>query len=150
LIAEFNVRSNGRAFIKASTASSQASIEPQAPGIKALSGKAISELKVLGPEDAAPRGCAVFVISADIVAMVDVAAGITDINAEISKLRKKLQKSQTTIEKQNEVLTREGFEEKVSEVVRSAEKQKLADAEAATENYKRTIEEFEKLSLGSA
>lgn len=153
LIAEFNVRNDGRAFIRASTPASHASIEPQASAIKALSGKAITELKVLGPdapEDATPLGCAIFVISADIVVMVDVAAGLTDINAEISKLRKKLQKSQTTIQKQNEVLTREGFEEKVSEVVRSAEKQKLADAEAATENYKRTIEQFEKMSLGSA
>ncbi|OJJ50773.1 hypothetical protein ASPZODRAFT_126710 [Penicilliopsis zonata CBS 506.65] len=150
LASEFNIRSNGRAFVKTSTPESFASIEPQMAAIKALSGKAISELTALGPESAAPKGCAIFVISADIVVMVDAAAGITDIKAEITKLRSKLQKSHGVIDKQKELLAREGFEEKVSEVVRSAEIKKLADAEAATENYKRTIEEFEKMSLESA
>ncbi|KAK2755898.1 valine--tRNA ligase [Arachnomyces sp. PD_36] len=152
LIAEFNVRSNGRAFVKTSTASSYESIEPQTSAINVLSGKAVTELKVFGPDAPAssiPSGCAIFVVSADIVVMVDVASGITDIKAEIGKLQKKLEKSQTSIQRQKELMGREGFEENVSDVVLSAEKQKLVDAEAATQNYKRTIEEFEKMSLGS-
>lgn len=152
LVAEFNVRSNGRAFIKTSTTSSYKSIEPQVSAINALSGKAISEMKIFGPdtpESDLPSGCAVFVVSADIVVMVDVAAGITDIKVELGKLQKKLEKSQTTIQKQKELMAREGFEEHVSDVVLSAEKQKLVDAESAELNYKRTIEEFEKMSLGS-
>ncbi|OXV05687.1 hypothetical protein Egran_06547 [Elaphomyces granulatus] len=153
LVSEFNVRTNGCAFIKTSTADSYASVEPQMPAIKALCKKAISELKVIGPDavgSSIPKGCAIFVISADIVVMVEVVASITDIDAEIIKLRSKLQKSRGTIERQQELMAHEGFEEKVSDVVRSAEKKKLADAEAATENYERTIEEFEKLSLAGA
>lgn len=153
MVSEFNVRANGCAFIKTSTADSYASVEPQIPAIKALCKKAISELKVVGPDavgSSIPRGCAIFVISADIVVMVEVVASITDIDAEISKLRSKLQKSCGIIGRQQELMAHEGFEEKVSDVVRSAERKKLSDAEAATENYERTIEEFEKLSLTSA
>lgn len=152
LIAEFNIRSNGKAFVKASTAASYESIEPQTSAIKALSGKAVTDLKIFGPDtpDASlPGGCAIFVVASDIIVMVDVAAGVTDINVEIGKLQKKLEKTQTTIQKQQELMAREGFEENVSDVVLSAEKQKLVDAESATQNYKRTIEEFEKMSLGS-
>jgi valyl-tRNA synthetase len=153
LVSEFNVRTNGCAFIKTSTADSYENVEPQIPAIKALCKKAISELKVVGPDavgSSIPRGCAIFVISADIVVMVEVVASITDIDVEISKLRSKLQKSRGIIERQQELMAHEGFEEKVSDVVRSAERKKLSDAEAATENYERTIEEFEKLSLTGA
>lgn len=152
LASEFGIRTNGNAFVKAVTADSYANVEPQAQGIKALCGKAVSELKVLGPdapEGSAPRGCAIFVINADIVVMLDVAAGIKDMNAEIKKIQGKLQKSQAASTKQRELMANEGFFDNASEVVRSTEEKKLADAEAASENYKRTIEEFEKMSLGS-
>lgn len=152
LASEFNIRTNGHAFVKANTADSYASVEPQALGIKALSGKAISELKVVGPDSPAgtvPNGCAIFVISADMVVMLDVAAGVTDMNAEIKKLRNKLQKSEGASAKQRELIGKEGFWENVSDVVRDTEQKKLADADAAAENYRRTIEQFEKMSLGN-
>jgi valyl-tRNA synthetase len=44
-------------------------------------------------------------------------------------------------------MKKEGWEEKVSEVVRSAEAKKLADAKAAKENYEKTVEQFEMLKL---
>lgn len=152
LASEFGIRTNGHAFVKAITADSYANVEPQGQGIKALCGKAISELKVIGPdapEDSIPRGCAIFVISANIVVMLDVTAGIKDINSEIKKLQAKLQKTQLTCTKQRELISKESFFENVSDVVRDTEQKRLADAEAASENYKRTIEEFEKMSLGS-
>ena len=152
LASEFNIRTNGRAFIKANTADSYASVEPQALGIKALSGKSISELKVVGPDspaDAIPNGCAIFVISADVVVMLDVAAGVSDLNGEIKKLRTKLQRSETISAKQRELIAKEGFWENVSDVVRTTEQKRLTDADAAAENYRRTIEQFEKMSLGN-
>lgn len=150
LAAEFNIRANGRAFVKTSTAASHASVEPQEQAINALCGKAISELTVVGPdapETAIPQGCAIFVISSDIVVLLDVAAGITDMNAEITKLRTKLQKSEGVSSKQRELISNETFVERASDVTRDTEQKKLADAEAANENYRRTIEAFEKMSL---
>lgn len=152
LAAEFGIRTNGHAFVKATTADSHGSIEPQGQGIKALCGKILSELQVLGPdapESSIPKGCAIFIVSANILVMLDVAAGIKDMDAELKKLRGKLQKSQSASAKQRELMAKEGFFENVSDVVRSTEEKKLADADAASENYKRTIEAFEKLSLSS-
>lgn len=152
LASEFGIRTNGHAFVKANTADGYASVEPQALGIKALSGKGISELKVVGPDapaDAIPNGCAIFVISANMVVMLDVAAGVSDLNAEIKKLRTKLQKSEVASTKQRELISKEGFWENVSDVVRDTEQKKLADADAAAENYRRTIEQFEKMSIGN-
>ena len=151
MLSEFNIRTNARAFIKTSTAESHSCVKAQLPGIKALaSPKAISELNLIdldASEDAVPAGCAVFVVSADILVMLDVAAGLKDVDAEIKKLQTKLQKTNGVLQKQRELMSREDFEEKASEVVRDAEKKKLADAEATAENYKRTIEQFEKMKV---
>ncbi|GAB1312199.1 Valine--tRNA ligase, mitochondrial [Madurella fahalii] len=150
LAAEYGIRADGRAYVKAATANSQANASAQLPAIKALCGKGIDEVHLIGPEvgkDALPRGCAVFVISSDIAVLLEVGSRITDVDAEIVKLRSKLQKSRTAAEKSRELLSREGFEENASDVVVNVEKKKLEDAQAATENYQRTIEEFEKLKI---
>ncbi|MBE3050012.1 hypothetical protein IMZ48_47430 [Candidatus Bathyarchaeota archaeon] len=108
---------------------------------------------VLGPsasESDVPRGCAVAVVSADLVVLLDVAERISDVDAEIRKVRTKLTRSQGVAQKQREVLGREGFEDKVSEVVRAGERKKLEDALAGADNYEKTIAEFEKLKISSA
>jgi valyl-tRNA synthetase len=135
LAADYNIRSDGCAFIKASTAASLDKVSAQLQTIKTLSGKGISEVTILGPdadEASAPKGCAVYVVSADVAVLLQVST--------------KLQKTDIVIKKQQELMGREGFE-KVSDVVLTAEKKKLADAEAAKENYERTLAEFSKLKL---
>ncbi|KAL2131996.1 hypothetical protein VTI74DRAFT_4328 [Chaetomium olivicolor] len=149
LAADYNIRSDGRAFIKASTAASLDKVSAQLQNIKTLSGKSISDVSVLGPdadEASSPRGCAVYVVSADVAVLLQVSTQIKDIDAEIKKINTKLQKTNVAITKQQELMGREGFE-KVSDVVLTAEKKKLADAQAAKENYERTLAEFSKLKL---
>lgn len=88
------------------------------------------------------------VIDAEVVVLLDVGSKIADnVDAEIKKVRTKLAKSETSIQKQEELMAKEGWEEKVSEVVRVAEAKKLADAKAARENYERTVEQFEMLKI---
>jgi valyl-tRNA synthetase len=109
-------------------------------------------VQILGPdapEDAVPKGCAVFVVNHDVVLQVDVASTIKDVDAEIKKIQAKLQKSRATAKKQAEIIGAEGFFEKASEVVAHEEKKKLKDALATAENYEKTIEEFEKLKIGA-
>jgi valyl-tRNA synthetase len=149
LAADYNIRSDGCAFIKASTAASLDKVSAQLQTIKTLSGKGISEVTILGPdadEASAPKGCAVYVVSADVAVLLQVSTQIKDLDAEIKKINTKLQKTDIVIKKQQELMGREGFE-KVSDVVLTAEKKKLADAEAAKENYERTLAEFSKLKL---
>lgn len=152
LAAEYGIRTGGRIFVKAKSAASFEKARAQEHSMQALSGKMISEVHVVGPDAAeseVPRGCAVSVVSADLAVLLDVAERISDVDAEIKKVKTKLQKSQGVAQKQREVLSREGFEDKVSEVVRTAEQKKLEDALAAADNYEKTIAEFEKLKISS-
>ncbi|KAI0194062.1 tRNA synthetases class I-domain-containing protein [Xylaria flabelliformis] len=146
LAAEYNIKTGGTAFIKATNAASNASITSQIASIKTLCGKVLSGLSLLGPEDASPAGCAVFVVNNNIIVLLSVADGIPDVDAAIKKVQGKLQKKQVLVKKQQDLIKREGFE-KSSEVVRAAEKEKLEEAHTAVNNYERTIEEFEKLKL---
>ncbi|ROT37910.1 valyl-tRNA synthetase [Sodiomyces alkalinus F11] len=152
LTSEYGVRSDGLAFIKASATDAYTKIEEQTPAIKSLCGKGVAEVKVVGPDangDAIPDGCAVFVLTADISVFLELGSRLTNLDAEIKKVQTKLLKSQGFVKKQEELMSKEGFEDKVSDVVLTAERKKLADARAATENYQRTIEQFEKMKLGS-
>ncbi|KAJ4298469.1 Valine--tRNA ligase, mitochondrial [Collariella sp. IMI 366227] len=149
LAADYNIRSDGRAFIKVSTPASLDKVSAQLQNIKTLSSKGIAEISVLGPdadETSAPKGCAVYVVAADVAVLLQVSTQIKDMDAEIKKINTKLQKTNIAITKQNELMGREGFE-KVSDVVLTTEKKKLADAQAAKENYERTLAEFSKLKL---
>lgn len=149
LAADYNIRADGKAYIKVSTAASLEKVTTQLEAIKTLSGKGIAETTILGPdadEAATPKGCAVYVVSAEVAILLQVSEQISDINAEIKKITTKLQKTNVAITKQEELMGREGFE-KVSDVVVTAEKKKLADAQAAKENYERTLAEFSKLQL---
>ena len=151
LAADYNIRADGRAFIKTSSAGSLAKVSAQLQNIKTLSGKGIADVSVLGPdadEASSPKGCAVYVVSADVAVLLQVSSQIKDIDAEIKKINTKLQKTKIAITKQQELMGREGFE-KVSDVVLTAEKKKLADAQAAQENFERTLAEFSKLKLAA-
>lgn len=151
LASDYNIRANGQAYIKTSTPESFAKVSSQLADIKTLSGKGIVDVKVLGTETdeaSLPSGCAVYVVSAEIVVLLQVETQIKDVGAEIKKLTTKLQKTTVAITKQEEFLNREGFE-KVSETVQASEKQKLVDLQSAKENYERTLEEFGKLKLES-
>ena len=150
LAAEYGVLTGGRALIRASTESSHAKACAQSQAIKALCGKGIAELEVLDPhvdEDSILRGCAVFVVSSDIMVLLEIGSRLADIDVEIAKVRAKMKKSSDVAAKQRELMAREGFEEKVSDVVKDAERKKLEDAVAAVENYERTIVQFEKLKI---
>lgn len=147
LASDYNIRADGQAFIKASTAASFEKVSAQLSAIKSLCGKGVSDVKVLGPEAELPKGCAVYVVTADIVVLLQVSTHITDIDAEIKKITGKIQKTNLAIAKQEELIKRDGFE-KISDVVQEQEKKKLVDANAAKENYEKTLEEFNKLKLG--
>ncbi|KAG7105018.1 Valine--tRNA ligase like protein [Verticillium longisporum] len=153
LTSEYNVRADGRAFIKASTADSYTKINEQVAAIKSLSGKGIAELHIVGPEaqeGAIPDGCAVFVLTADLSVFLELGSRLNNIDAEIKKIQAKLQKSQGAAKKQQELMSKDGFEDKVSDVVLTTERKKLADAQSAAENYEKTIEQFQKMKLSSA
>ncbi|KAI1327623.1 mitochondrial valyl-tRNA synthetase [Xylariaceae sp. FL0255] len=150
LASEYGVRSGGIAFIKTSTTDDSTKASDQARAVGSLCGKTIAELKVLGPTENPPGGCAVFVISSELSVLLQVSDRISDkLDAEMAKIRAKIDKNADVITRQQKLIAQEGFE-KVSDVVQDAEKTKLANALSAAENYRRTLDEFAKLGLGQS
>ncbi|KAI0408139.1 tRNA synthetases class I-domain-containing protein [Xylaria palmicola] len=146
LAAEYNIKNGGVAFLKAADDASHAAIAPHVSSAKALCGKSLAALSLLGPGDATPAGCAVFVVTSDILALLAVADTIPDADAAIAKLEKKLKKQRALVARQRELIGCNGFD-KSSEAVQAAERAKLDMANTAVINYERTAEEFEKLKL---
>lgn len=73
--------------------------------------------------------------------------GRVDIDAEIGKASKKLEKTKMGIEKQKKILSAEGYEEKVGKVLREVEMGKLADLEGEKDAFEETIRQFETLKM---
>jgi valyl-tRNA synthetase len=114
--------------------------------IKSLSGKGVSSLSVLSSTDTRPPGCVVFAVSSAAAVFLHV-KGRVDIDGEISKAIKKLEKTKQGIEKQKKILGDESYKEKVSEELQEVEKRKLADLETERSAFEETIKQFEVLKL---
>ncbi|KAF2237140.1 valyl-tRNA synthetase [Viridothelium virens] len=147
LIAEYGIHEGSNVYIRSSTDQIHAVIEQQRLSIKALSGKGVARLEALGPSDLdPPKCCAIFVVSSDLTALLDVSDKVTDQAAEIQKLEQKVKKAQGTVVKQEELIGRTGFDQ-ASDVTRAAELKKLDDARTAVQNFEKTIEQFAKMQL---
>lgn len=148
LAAEYAVKVDGTAYVKTTTAAAHAKVGAQVAAIKTLAGKAVATVTALGPGEEPPKGCAVVVVDAEVAVLLDVGPQIAaDVEGEIKKAKGKLAKAEQGVKRQEELMSKEGWGEKVSEAVQAVEAKKLADARAARENYERTLEAFEMLRV---
>lgn len=114
--------------------------------IKSLSGKSVSNIKVIGSDSPRPAGCVAYPVSTSVAVFLHV-KGRVDMDAEITKAQKKLEKSKMNIQKQEKILLDPGYKEKVSDAVREADEQRLADAKQEAHSFEETIKQFEQLKL---
>jgi len=114
--------------------------------IRSLSGKGVSSINVLSGSDTRPAGCVISTVSSAAAVFLHV-KGRVDIDGEISKASKKLEKTNQGIERQKKILGDEGYKEKVSEELQEVEKRKLGDLEAEAKGFGETIKQFEGLKL---
>lgn len=146
LAAEYGVKQGGRAFIVARDAAQHALIEAEAAQIRALATKAIESIAVVaGDTGAVPLGSAVYTASSTVVVFLDV-SGAVDASL-IAKTREKLAKADDSAAKQRKLVQGAEWLERTSAALREQEYAKLAAAEAAAENLKETVAQFEKLSI---
>ena len=103
-------------------------------------------MSILSGADSRPPGCVAFSVSASAAVFLHV-KGRVDINGEIQKATKKLDKMRTAIEKQNKILGDPAYTQKVSQELQEAEKKKLADLETERKAFEETIKQFEALKL---
>ncbi|KAG9998312.1 valyl-tRNA synthetase-like protein, partial [Aureobasidium melanogenum] len=147
LMSEYLIKEDAKAIVQCYDEKTYKTAADEQASIKSLSGKALTNLSIIGPNDATPTGCAVFAVSSSVAVFLEV-AGRVDIDAEITRAQQKLKKAADGATKQRKILDAEGFADKVSHSVLEAEKTKLQDLMAEQKNYEESIAQFEKLKLG--
>lgn len=103
-------------------------------------------MKVIGPDAPRPAGCVAYPVSTNAAVFLHV-RGRVDMDAEIAKAQKKLDKARASVQKQEKLLADAGYREKVSAAVQEADQQRLADAKQEEHSFHETIRQFEQLKL---
>lgn len=133
-------------YVQTTDATSHSTVTAQIQSIKSLSGKGVSSIDILSTTDSRPAGCVVFSVSSTAAVFLHV-KGRVDIDGEIAKAAKKLDKTKVGIEKQKKILNDEGYKEKVSKELQEVELKKLADLETEANAFEETIKQFEVLKM---
>lgn len=114
--------------------------------IKSLSGKGVTSIDVLSSDKPRPQGCVAFPVGSNAAVFLHV-KGLVDLDAEITKAAKKLEKTRANIDKQRKMVTDPGYLEKVAVATQQQDKQKLVDLETEAKGFEGTIEQFKQLKL---
>ncbi|KFZ18786.1 hypothetical protein V502_03936 [Pseudogymnoascus sp. VKM F-4520 (FW-2644)] len=146
LMSEYSLKDEAEVYIQAFDSTSESTVTAQTQSIKSLCGKGVSTVQILGATDSRPAGCVPFTVSAAAVVYLRV-TGRVDIDNEISKANKKLQKTHQGIDKQRKILDDPDYKAKVSEALQEVERKRLADLEAEQRGFEETIKQFEQLKL---
>lgn len=148
LTSEYAIKQSGKTFIQSLDASTHdvLSASTSLPSLRSLTGKTVSTIEIIAPNAAAPTGCAVYTVGSTATVFLDV-KGRIEIDKEISKAQERLKKANETVDKQKKIMGVDNWEEKASDVVKEAEREKLKAAEVDGANWQKTLEQFEKLKL---
>ena len=145
-MAEYAIKDAGTLTLQLFTAKALKTATDELPAIRSLSGKGVAEISILGVNDPKPKGCVPFAVSAEATVFLLV-KGRVDIDQEIEKARKKLERANEAVKKQKGILGDEGFQKKVAEELKEVERRKLRDAEAEVGVMEASIQQFEVLKL---
>lgn len=133
-------------YVQAFDSTSHATVTAQTPSIKSLYGKGVSAVSVLSASEPRPVGCVVFPVSTKANVYLRV-TGRVDIDNEIAKANKKLEKTRAGVQKQRKILDDPTYKTKVPEALQEQEKRRLADLESEQRGFEETIKQFEQLKL---
>ncbi|KAI7913008.1 valyl-tRNA synthetase [Pyricularia oryzae] len=146
LMAEYALKDEAQVFIQCYDDASVATARKELQSIKSLSGKGVTAVQVLEASAKRPAGCVVFPCGSTAAVFLHV-KGRVDIDAEIAKAQKKLDRASGQIDRQKKVLNDPKYQEKVTAELQATEKKRLADMESEAEGFKATIKQFEDLKL---
>ncbi|KAL8297487.1 hypothetical protein RB597_006538 [Gaeumannomyces tritici] len=146
LMAEYALKDEAQVYIQAYNETSLKTAQAELQSIKSLSGKGVTSVEVIKGEAGRPAGCVVFPVSAGAAVFLHV-KGRVDIDAEIAKAAKKLEKTGGQIDRQRGLITDPKYIEKVSSELQEADRKKLVDLESEADGFKATIKQFEDLKL---
>jgi valyl-tRNA synthetase len=146
LMAEYSLKDEADVIIQAFTATAEETCTAQSSSIKSLSGKAVRNVQILGPDAPRPGGCVAYPVSTEASVFLHV-KGRVDMDAEIAKAQKKLDKANTNIQKQEKNFNDPGYQARASAEVREGDQKKLADLKQEARSFEETIKQFEQLKL---
>ncbi|KAH8815082.1 valyl-tRNA synthetase [Xylogone sp. PMI_703] len=146
LMAEYSLKDQGNVFVQTYNSTAHETVTLQMQFIKSLSGKGVSSISVLSASDPRPTGCVLFSVSSAAAVFLHVKDRV-DIDAEIQKATKKLEKTRAGIDKQRKILDDPGYKEKVSPELQEVERKKLEDLETERNGFEEVIKQFEALKL---
>lgn len=118
----------------------------QVKSIRSLSGKGVTDIEILGPKDPRPLGCVMYPVSSSAAVFLHV-KGRVDLDVEVDKATKKLEKARGAVEKQRKLVTGAEYLEKVAVATQDADRKKLVDLESEAKGFEETIKQFEQLKL---
>ncbi|KAI1461648.1 tRNA synthetases class I-domain-containing protein [Annulohypoxylon moriforme] len=146
LMAEYALKDEAKVFVQTYDETAHSTAVEQVQSIKSLSGKGVTDIEVIPGSQARPAGCVAFPVSSSAAVFLHV-KGRVDIDDEISKANKKLEKTRLAIAKQSKLLSDPGYQQKVSADIQEAERKRLADFESEAKGFEGTIRQFEALKL---
>lgn len=149
LMAEYGGKERIDIFIQAYEKESQDIISKEVSSIHSLGDRGATSamsIKTLGPKDDRPSGCVSFPVSSSVSVFIHV-KGRVDLDEEISKAEKKLEKAQSAAQKQRKLVNDPVYIEKVAVATQDTDKQKLADLESEASGFEATIKQFKELKL---
>lgn len=145
LLAQYNILKNGKVFVESSNESFFTTVDSQKDSIVSLI-KAIDEVAVVKSSSEIPEGCVLQSVNPEVNVHVLV-KGHVDIDAEIAKVQKKLEKtlkSKAGIEK---IVNTADYETKANDQVKQFNKERLEHAAAEIDTLEATIANLERLKL---
>lgn len=121
-------------------------VADQLASIKSLSGKGVTSVDIVPGTDSRPAGSVAFPVSSAAAVFLHV-KGRVDLDAEIEKANKKLERTRQSIAKQQKLLADPKYIEKTPQNLQEDAKRKLGDFESEAKGFEGTIKQFEDLKL---
>ncbi|KAK9422004.1 putative valine--tRNA ligase [Seiridium unicorne] len=146
LMAEYALKDEAKVFVQTYNETAHKTAIEQVQSIKSLSGKGVTSIEVLPGTDARPAGCVAYPVSSAATVFLHV-KGRVDIDSEIDKANKKLQKTRASIQKQQKLLNDKAYQEKADASLQEQDRKRLADFENEAKGFEGTIKQFEGLKL---
>lgn len=143
LLAQYNILKNGQVYVESSKEDIFAIASEQQDSIVSLI-KGVEKIFVVKTPEEVPSGCALQAIGPDCTVHVLV-KGQIDLDAEISKVNKKLSNTQEQKKKLEDSISK--FTEKTKPEAKESAQKRLEKVSAEIEGYEQTIAILEKLKL---
>lgn len=146
LVAEYALKEDAQLVIQGFDADSHKTLKEQVGSIRSLSGKGVGKIDIQSPSDARPTGCVAYPIGSTASVFLHI-LGKVDLDGEIEKASKKLEKATQAVEKQRKLVNGAEYIAKVAVATQEADQKRLADLEVELKGYTATIEELKQLKL---